>query len=538
MSTYETAWDLANAHIIDLTAILDTMGKRGLRVDKERLDEFCLYLDKEMAALQAKFDADPDLMPYRNFHPKQGYKKVPKDLSDKVQVVFREPKGRTCDRCKGAPCPICDNTVRWAKRLPFNANSSDQVKAFIEGMGHQVKVNKKGKATSDDKALMWGAKKYQDQRYRDFIAMRKLGKMRSTYGEWPLEAREYRSETVNVAVSTTTVASVTEGRFHTIPDPNDTRLRDSKAIGTAITDTLFYPVDHYITTQYTFRPETGRLSSTGDDEGGANLQNIPKRGPLAKPFRRCLVPSRGRKLVTADLASAEAVIIGWLSGDPLLRRLAPLGMHKFAMAFKLGIPVDLLLTDAQLSEFFDELKEKHKDLYNVVKTTVYGSFYLAGPKTLAEKNPEEFSGQAEAKQFQKDIFKALPGIQVWQRKTIAKEYRFGENGRNWGWSGNRLINPFGASIEYWDLNGGDAAAACAYLPQSTIGCVVKEAMLILWPQETGKWMSLQIHDELVADAPEHLAQQVAKEMGVAMSFPHPQLKGLIIPTEIAIKEHM
>jgi hypothetical protein len=293
---------------------------------------------------------------------------------------------------------------------------------------------------------------------------------------------------------------------------------------------------------------------------GANLQNIPKRGPLAKPFRKCLVARPGHKLVEGDLVSAEAVIIGWLSGDPVLQRIAPLGMHKFAMASYLKVPVDLNWTDEKLAELFNELKAKEPSLYDTIKTTVYGSFYLAGPRTIFERNPEEFSGQSEAKKFQQIVFDALPQIRVWQRKIVNREYKYGVGGRNWGWSGNRLINPFGYSIEYWDPQD-DGPASCAFLPQSTIGSIMKETLLQFKHKkmETWNWLIMQVHDAWVSDCPvephdyslcglcrdagvsgvvEGRLAATAKEMEEAMGQKWPQLNGLAIPVEIAVKDSL
>ncbi len=270
-----------------------------------------------------------------------------------------------------------------------------------------------------------------------------------------------------------------------------------------------------------------------------NLQTIPKKGRLAKPFRACLVASPGCLLVEADLGSAEAVIIGWLSGDPLLARLSRIGFHKYLMAKKMGRVVDLNNSDDYLTEQFNALKDEDPDLYNVIKPVVYGSFYLAGAKTLFEKNPDEFESQRQVKQLQDFMFAELPAIKVWQQKVVGQKYRWNEETR-WGWVGNRLVNPFGYSAEYWDLAGTDGPAACAFLPQSTIGSLMKEALLQLWvpEMEARNWLSLQVHDSLIADTPVELVPKVRAEIEAVMGQKWGQLNGLQIGVEVKVSESL
>ncbi len=268
-----------------------------------------------------------------------------------------------------------------------------------------------------------------------------------------------------------------------------------------------------------------------------NLQTIPKKGRLAKPFRQCLVASPGCLLVEADFGSAEAVIIGWLSGDSLLARLSRIGFHKYLMAKKMGRVVDLNNPDEELAKQFDALKEEDQDLYNVVKPVVYGSFYLAGAKTLFEKNPDEFESQRQVKQLQDFMFSELPAIKIWQQKVVGQKYRWNEQTR-WGWIGNRLVNPFGYSAEYWDLAGTDGPAACAFLPQSTIGSLMKEALLQLWGTEARKWLSLQVHDSLVADVPIQEVPIIRGLMETIMGQAWPQLNGLRIGVEVKVSESL
>src|SRR5207245_2423047 len=139
-------------------------------------------------------------------------------------------------------------------------------------------------------------------------------------------------------------------------------------------------------------------------------------------------------------------------------------------------------------------------------------------RTLFEKNPEDFGSQREAKDFQRTVFDAIPQIKIFQEGICKKRFVYGAQGRNWGWSGNRLYNPFGYSKEFWDMSGGDGPAACAFLPQSIIACIIKESMLDLWEHQIARnTMVSQCHDELIFDVPvgsvEPLKELVTRYMG-------------------------
>lgn len=359
---YETAWDLADAHVTDLLAVLKTMGQRGIRVDREKLDEFNQSLDEEMAALQQRFDSDPELMSVRGWHPKEGYVREPKDLTglEQIDVLVKwKPSKKEATVAE-------DKTVRrWARRKPFLATSSQQVLAYIKSKGHRVELKKdrdtgEQKETSGQKALLLAWRKYKDDHYRQFVDYRKLKKLRGTYGEWPLQRR------------------------------GD---------------------DLYVITRFTLRPDNGRLSSLNP-----NIQNIPRDGPLAKLFKSCLVASPGCVLVRGDWTSAEALVTGYLAGDEVYMRLCRGGIHKFTLAQHLKIPVHEGMSNEEIDRWTVGLKEQHHELYRKVKTARFGSTYLAGPLKIFKENPEDFESAAEAKKFQQLCKR--PKITAWQTRTI------------------------------------------------------------------------------------------------------------------------
>jgi DNA polymerase I-like protein with 3'-5' exonuclease and polymerase domains len=67
---------------------------------------------------------------------------------------------------------------------------------------------------------------------------------------------------------------------------------------------------------YLHRTVTGRAASADP-----NLQNIPKRGELAKLFRKVFVAPPGYVLLEADLSQAEVRVAGWMANDKTLIRI-------------------------------------------------------------------------------------------------------------------------------------------------------------------------------------------------------------------------
>lgn len=79
---------------------------------------------------------------------------------------------------------------------------------------------------------------------------------------------------------------------------------------------------------------TGRTSSFSP-----NLQNIPKRGELAKEFRKIFVPPKGYILLEADLSQAEIRVAAWMANDKALIDIYKSGgdVHSATAASTMGI---------------------------------------------------------------------------------------------------------------------------------------------------------------------------------------------------------
>lgn len=85
------------------------------------------------------------------------------------------------------------------------------------------------------------------------------------------------------------------------------------------------------------RTVTGRTASADP-----NAQNFPKRGPLAKAYRKIFVPSDGYVFVECDLSQAELRIAAWMANDPAMLRIYREGgdIHAATAAAVMGITLE------------------------------------------------------------------------------------------------------------------------------------------------------------------------------------------------------
>jgi DNA polymerase I-like protein with 3'-5' exonuclease and polymerase domains len=85
------------------------------------------------------------------------------------------------------------------------------------------------------------------------------------------------------------------------------------------------------------RTVTGRTASADP-----NAQNFPKRGPLAKAYRKIFIPSDGYVFVEVDLSQAELRIAAWMANDPAMLKVYRDGgdIHAATAAAVMGITLE------------------------------------------------------------------------------------------------------------------------------------------------------------------------------------------------------
>jgi len=228
---------------------------------------------------------------------------------------------------------------------------------------------------------------------------------------------------------------------------------------------------------------TGRLSSQDP-----NLQNIPIRTEQGAELRKGFVPADGFVFVTADYSQIELRILAHYSGDPAFVEAFRSGadIHRQTAAIMFAVPVDQVTSDMRAA----------------AKTVNFATIYGIGPHALSQKLNTSF---AEAKQFIENYFARFPDVRRYLDEQIQKA-------RDCGYvetiSGRRRYIPEIASRNFSIRQFGERAATNAPV-QGSAADIIKLAMIAIHRELQGgrARMLLQVHDELVLEAPVEEAEE-------------------------------
>ncbi|MES2123455.1 MAG: DNA polymerase I [Gemmatimonadota bacterium] len=253
---------------------------------------------------------------------------------------------------------------------------------------------------------------------------------------------------------------------------------------------------------------TGRLASTDP-----NLQNIPVRTPRGEAIRRAFIPAPGNLFVVADYSQIELRLMAHLSGDPAFIAAFRAGadIHRQTAAIIFGVP----------------LEDVTAEMRSRAKTINFGTIYGQGPFALSKQLGIT---QEEAKQFIAEYFTRFAGVRAYldRQVEIAREQGyvatlFGRrryipeiNDRNFN------VRSFGERLsQNTPLQG--SAADLIKLAMIRIHHALPAAGL-------RSQLLLQVHDELVVEAPrdqaEATAQLVREHMEGAASLSVPLVVGI------------
>ncbi|WP_027482578.1 DNA polymerase I [Deinococcus pimensis] len=233
---------------------------------------------------------------------------------------------------------------------------------------------------------------------------------------------------------------------------------------------------------------TGRLSSLNP-----NLQNIPIRTEQGREIRKGFVADDGFCLISADYSQIELRLLAHIADDP-----------KMQEAFREGADIHRR-TAAQVLGVMEELVQPQQR--RAAKTVNFGVLYGMSAHRLSNDLKIPYT---EAAGFIERYFSTYPGIRAYIDRTL--EF-CRANGYVETLMGRRRYVPEIASS---NRNVREAAERVAYnMPiQGTAADIIKLAMVRLEPllSEMGARMLLQVHDELLVEAPEGLADEVAELM--------------------------
>ncbi len=234
---------------------------------------------------------------------------------------------------------------------------------------------------------------------------------------------------------------------------------------------------------------TGRLSSSDP-----NLQNIPIRTEEGRRIRRAFVAAEGNRLISADYSQIELRLLAHIADIPQLRQ-----------AFADGIDIHAATASAM---FGVPLAEMTPDLRRRAKTINFGIIYGISAFGLADRLG---IGREEASAFIKQYFERFPGIRAYidDTKRSCRDLGYVTTlfGRVCHYPQIRSNNPNErASVERQAINAPIQGSAADIIRRAMIR--MEDA---LKAERLNVRMLLQVHDELVFEAPE---DEVAKALPV------------------------
>ena len=260
--------------------------------------------------------------------------------------------------------------------------------------------------------------------------------------------------------------------------------------------------------------ETYRFSSSQNAFGsGLNLQNIPKGGEedgLTLPNVRSLfIPDPGYSFFDIDLNSADLRIVVWESDEPTFKAMLAEGADPYTEIAK---------------EFYNDPSITKKDpRRQTFKSFAHGTNYLGTAKGLAERLGLSVH---DAEKTQKWYFEKFPKIKQWQdriKDSVVKR---------------RMVeNVFGYRQYFFDrIEGTIFNQAVAWIPQSTVACLINRAYVNIYEQLKEVQILLQVHDSLAGQFPTYLGDEAIRNIVRCAEITLPYADPLVIPVGVVTSQ--
>lgn len=260
--------------------------------------------------------------------------------------------------------------------------------------------------------------------------------------------------------------------------------------------------------------ETYRFSSSQNAFGsGLNLQNIPKGGEedgLTLPNVRSLfIPDPGYTFFDIDLSSADLRIVVWESDEPTFKAMLREGADPYTEIAK---------------EFYNDPTITKKDpRRQTFKSFAHGTNYLGTAKGLAERLGLSVH---EAEKTQRWYFEKFPKIRQWQDRIKDSVLK------------RRMVeNVFGYRQYFFDrIEGTIFNQAVAWIPQSTVACLINRAYVNVYEQLKEVHVLLQVHDSLAGEYPTYLGDEAKRAIIKCTEIVLPYTDPLVIPVGIVTSD--
>ena len=260
--------------------------------------------------------------------------------------------------------------------------------------------------------------------------------------------------------------------------------------------------------------ETYRFASSKNAFGtGLNCQNIPKGGEtedggLELPnVRKLFIPDPGMTMFDIDLDSADLRIVTWESDCAWMKDHFKNGRKPYVEVMR---------------EYYRNpamTKSSHPREYGMFKSLCHGTNYLGTAEGIA---PRIGLNVAETERIQKWYYSMCPEIKRWQDdlKAQVTKRRF-------------IQNVYGYRVNFFDrIEGTIFNQAVAWIPQSTVACLINRAWESIELNLPEAQILLQVHDSLVGQFPSHLGDWMLRQIVEKAATPLPYAEPLVIPVGV------
>jgi len=265
------------------------------------------------------------------------------------------------------------------------------------------------------------------------------------------------------------------------------------------------PKTHRVHTSFALAAtSTGRLSSSDP-----NLQNIPIRNETGRKIRTAFIAEPGNRLISADYSQIELRLLAHIADIPQLKSAFADGqdIHAMTASEMFGVP---------LAEMTSDIRRRAKAINFGI---VYGisAFGLANQLAI---------GREEAGAYIRTYFERFPGIRDYIEATKKAVHRDGY-----------VSTIFGRKCHFAAVGGSRNPSERANIERAAINApiqgsaadIIRRAMIrmedALSAAGLGTRMLLQVHDELIFEAPEaEVARAIPVIQKVMIDAPEPAVK--------------
>jgi len=250
-------------------------------------------------------------------------------------------------------------------------------------------------------------------------------------------------------------------------------------------------------------PYTYRLSSSENAFGsGLNMQTIPSeksksagkaiaRGskmPIPN-LRSMFGPDPGMTFFDADLDRADLQVVVWEANDADLKAALRMGadihlLNAYILVGKEPPPMDELVEGHPK---YKDHRAPYKTQREFAKVFCHATNYGGSPKTIAGHTGRTI---AEVDRAQRIWFGAHPGILRWHERVAQQINRY-----------HFIENPFGYRWYIFDRLDNAFTEGLAWVPQSTVGCVINRVWDRWYTELPSVQVLLQVHDSLAGQFP-------------------------------------